>query len=256
MGQFFAYISSFNKIGRRAFMAKKIMVITGVSSGLGEALAIHFSFHGYVVCGIARNSEKLTELEKRIHENFFIYKCDLRSLEDVKQTFEHIYRDNNHIDVLINNAGVFELKPFIEQEVETIDRIIDTNLKGAMYCTYFTIQSMIERKNGRIINIASVAGTWGMPGQVIYCASKHGMVGFGDALAHELLEHGVILNTICPGGIDTPLWRCKENPYPGDMERLMKTEELVDLVAFMLKQPKSTLYKKVVIFPTNEWHAG
>ena len=237
-------------------MAKKIMVITGASSGLGEALAIHFSSHGYVVCGIARNSEKLTELEKRIQDNIYTYQCDLRSLEDVHKTFEHINRDHSNIDVLINNAGIFERKPFIEQEVETIDRIIDTNLKGTMYCTYFAIQSMIERKDGRIINIASVAGTWGMPGQVIYCASKHGMVGFGDALAHELMEHGVILNTICPGGIDTPLWRSKNNPYPGDMDRLMKPDELVDFVAFILRQPKSTLYKKVIIFPTNEWHAG
>ena len=95
-----------------------------------------------------------------------------------------------------------------------------------------------------------------MAGQVIYCASKHGLVGFGDALARELKEHGVLLVTLCPGGIDTPLWRRKDNPYPGDVERLMKPEELVNLIAFILDQPKGTLYKKIVFFPMSEWHAG
>jgi len=237
-------------------MGKKIMVITGASSGVGSALAVHFSSHGYIVCGIARSSDKLDTLKQWVHNDLFTYRCDLRSLEEVKLTFERIYRDHDHIDVLVNNAGVFELKPFSEQEIETIDRIVDTNLKGAMYCTHLAIPSMIERKDGRIINVASVAGTWGMPGQVIYCASKYGLVGFGDALAHELLEHGVILNTICPGGMDTPLWRSKDNPYPGDMDRLMKPEELVALIAFILNQPKTTLYKKIMLFPTSEWHAG
>jgi NADP-dependent 3-hydroxy acid dehydrogenase YdfG len=237
-------------------MAKNIMVITGASSGVGEALAVHFASHGYMVCAVARKSGRLDTLATKIGDNAFTYPCDLRSVDEVKTAFTNIYKDHNHVDVLINNAGVFELKPFREQDVETIDRIVDTNLKGTMYCTYFAMQSMIERKDGRIINIASVAGTWGMPGQVIYCASKHGMVGFGDALAQELLEYGVVLNTICPGGIDTPLWRSKDNPYPGDISGLMKPEELVDLVSFVLEQPKTTLYKKIMLFPTNEWHAG
>ena len=242
--------------GGRKDMEKKIMVITGASSGVGSALATHFSSHGYTVCAIARGREKLDTLKQGIKNGLYTYPCDLRSIDEVKITFERIYRDHGLIDVLINNAGAFELKPFREQEIETIDRIVDTNLKGAMYCTHLTIPSMIARKDGRIINVASVAGTWGMAGQVIYCASKHGLVGFGDALARELKEHGVLLVTLCPGGIDTPLWRNKDNPYPGDVDRLMKPGELVDLIAFILDQPKGTLYKKIVFFPTNEWHAG
>jgi len=127
------------------------MVITGASSGVGSALAVHFSSHEYIVCGIARSSDKLDTLKQRIHNDLFTYQCDLRSLEEVKLTFERIYRDHDHIDVLVNNAGVFELKPFSEQEIETIDRIVDTNLKGAMYCTHLAIPSMIEREDGRLL---------------------------------------------------------------------------------------------------------
>jgi short-subunit dehydrogenase len=237
-------------------MARKIMVITGASSGIGQALARHFSSKEYTVCAIARGSERLDALKNDIEGGLHTYPCDIRSIGDVKLTFEKIYREHEHIDVLINNAGVFELKPFMEQEFETIDRIIDTNLKGAMYCTRLTIPSMVSRGDGRIINMASVAGTWGMIGQSIYCASKHGLVGFGDALARELRKHGVLLVTLCPGGIDTPLWRSSENTYPGDTDQLMKPGEIVDLTAFILDQPKGTLYKKIVFFPTNEWHAG
>jgi NAD(P)-dependent dehydrogenase (short-subunit alcohol dehydrogenase family) len=237
-------------------MEKKIMVITGASRGVGSALAAHFISHGNTVCAIVRGREKLDTLKQRIKNGLYTYPCDLRSIDEVKLTFERIYKDHGRIDVLINNAGVFELKPFKEQSIETIDRIVDTNLKGAMYCTHLTIPSMIARKDGRIINVASVPGTWGLAGQVIYCASKYGLVGFGDALAQELKEHGVLLVTLCPGGIDTPLWRSKDNPYPGDMERLMKPRELVDLIAFILDQPKDTLYKKIVFFPTSECRAG
>jgi short-subunit dehydrogenase len=237
-------------------MQSKVMVITGASSGVGEALSVHFTGNGYTVCAIARDREKLKALENQCDGALHVYPCELQSVDNVKETFARILDEHGHIDVLINNAGVFELKPFREQEIETIDRIIDTNLKGSMYCTYLTIPSMIARKEGRIINIASVAGTWGMAGQVIYCASKHGLVGFGDALARELREHGVLLVTLCPGGIDTPLWRSEDNPYPGDVNRLMKPGELVDLIDFILGQPKGTLYKKIVFFPTNEWHAG
>ena len=117
-------------------MGKKIMVITGASSGVGSALAVHFSSHGYVVCGIARSRDRLDAVKKKIPYDLITHQCDLRSLKQVKRTFERIISDHNHIDVLINNAGVFERKPFNEQEIETIDRIVDTNLKGAMYCTH------------------------------------------------------------------------------------------------------------------------
>ena len=107
---------------------------------------------------------------------------------------------------------------------------------------------------GRIIQVASVAGIRGIEGQASYCASKHGMVGFSDALAQELIPHGIPVATICPGAIDTPLWDPETNPYPGDVSRTIQPEELVDLVMFVLAQPARTLFKRVVLFPNNEWH--
>ena len=237
-------------------MKPKIIVVTGASSGVGKALSLSFAKKDYILCAIARNYEKLKELREESQETIEIFPCDVSSIETVKKTFSEIYEKFNTIDVLINNASMFQSKPFVDQEIEVIDRLIDTNLKGTMYCTRLTIPNMIKEKKGKIINIASVAGTWGMPGQAIYCSSKHGVVGFGDALAQELTEHGILLTTVCPGGIDTPLWRNHENKYPGDIEKLMKPKEIVDLVWYILDRPNNTLFKKIILFPTNEWHAG
>jgi len=135
-----------------------------------------------------------------------------------------------------------------------MERIIDVNLKGTLYCTRLTIPHMIARRRGRIINISSVAGVRGIPGQAAYCASKHGMNGFADALAQELIPHGIVVSSICPGGIDTPLWNKETNPYPGDIDKVIKPDEIVDMVEFLLNQPPGTMYKRIVVFPTNEWH--
>lgn len=240
-------------------MQQKIMVVTGASSGVGEALTLHFAAREHTVYALARSGDKLQRMvesaEAKATEHIRPLTCDVRSLNQVQQCFDRVLNEQGRVDVLINNAGVVKMQPFHQQEVGSIDWMIDTNLKGAMYCTRMVVPGMIERGSGRIINIASVAGVWGMKDQVIYCASKHGLVGFGDALGRELAPRGVQVVTLCPGGIDTPLWG-DHNPYPGREKRLISTAELVDLVSFILQQPSGTLYKKVVFFPTVEWHAG
>jgi len=182
------------------------------------------------------------------------FEVDVSNKEQVEEATAAIQRMYGTPDVLINNAGVVENVSFAEQELEMIDRIVDVNLKGTLYVTRCIVPGMIARGSGRIINVSSVAGTRGIPGQATYCASKFGMNGFADTLAQELLAKGILVTTICPGGIDTPLWDFEKNPYPGDKARIMKPEEIVDLIEYLLDQPEGSLYKKIVMFPTNEWH--
>ncbi|MBT7924070.1 MAG: SDR family oxidoreductase, partial [Opitutae bacterium] len=182
------------------------------------------------------------------------FEVDVSKKEQVEEAIAAIQRDYGVPDVLINNAGVVENISFAEQSIEMIERIVDVNLKGALYVTRCVVPGMIARGSGRIINVSSVAGTRGIPGQATYCASKFGMNGFAETLAQELLAKGILVTTICPGGIDTPLWDPDKNPYPGDKARIMKPQEIVDLIEYLLDQPKGTLHKKIVMFPTNEWH--
>ena len=233
----------------------KSILVTGATRGVGEALTLKFAQKGHVVYALARTRNQLNSLVERCGVDKVIpFEVDVSKKEQVEEATASIQREYGAPDVLINNAGVVENVSFAEQELEMIDRIVDVNLKGTLYVTRCVVPGMIARGSGRIINVSSVAGTRGIPGQAVYCASKFGMNGFADTLAQELLAKGILVTTICPGGIDTPLWDPEKNPYPGDKTRIMQTEEIVDLIEYLLDQPEGTLHKKIVMFPTNEWH--
>lgn len=233
----------------------KSILVTGATRGVGEALTLKFAEKGYVVCALARNRSQLNALvEKCGSDKVIPLEVDISKKEQVEEATKTIERKYGPPDALINNAGVVENVSFAEQELEMIDKIVDVNLKGTLYVTRCVAPGMISRGSGRIINISSVAGTRGIPGQAVYCASKFGMNGFADTIAQELLQKGILVTTICPGAIDTPLWDSEKNPYPGDKNRIMQREEIVDLVEYLLDQPEGTLHKKIVMFPTNEWH--
>ena len=229
------------------------IVLTGASTGVGARAAERLGEAGHTVYAWARSIEALHQAAQA-NPNIIPMQVDIRDPGQVAQAYETIERDHDPVQVLINNAGIVQNIPFAEQALDRIDDIIDTNLKGSLYCTRLVLPYMISRAWGRIINISSVAGVRGIPGQVTYCASKHGMNGFADALAQELIPHNILLSSICPGGIQTPLWNEGTNPYPGDLSKVMKPDEIVDIIMFLLLQPDHTLYKQLTVFPTNEWH--
>ena len=234
----------------------KTIVISGSSSGLGEELANRFTKLGWMVLGIGRNHEKLNSLEKKFGKNFKGFVADVTIKEDVVKTFNDIQDQFINIDLFVNNAAVFKMKEFSESSFEDIDSIIDTNLKGSMYCTMKVIENMKKnlKSEGRIINIGSVASTRGIENQSIYCASKYGLNGFAEALSQELIDKNISITTIFPGGINTPLWN-KDNPYPGnDKEKILQTKDIVDIVEYISKLENRIVLKNLTIFPNNEWH--
>lgn len=236
-------------------MNKKLATITGASRGVGEALSLRLAADGYTVAALARSEGQLRALAERAEAGRIIpCPVDVSDAAAVASCIDSLEDKHGPIEVLVNNAAVVQNIPFAEQTLKTLNQIIDINLKGTMYVTHAAIQHMIKRRQGRIINIASVAGVRGIKGQASYCASKHGMVGFADALAQELVPHNIQVATICPGAIDTPLWDPNTNPYPGDITKTIQPKEIVDLVVYLLNQPNHSLFKRIVMFPTNEWH--
>lgn len=236
-------------------MSKSLTVITGASRGVGEALALRLAQEGHRVAALARNEEALKAIASQAPEDSIIAcPLDVSDATAVQQCIDSLDAEHGPIGVLVNNAAVVQNIPFAEQSLERVDEIIDTNLKGTMYVTHAAIQHMIPRKKGRIINISSVAGMRGILGQASYCASKHGMIGFADALTQELIPHNIQVASICPGAIDTPLWDPEKNPYPGDVSKTIQPEEIVDLVVYLLNQPDHTIFKRIMLFPSNEWH--
>jgi len=228
-----------------------IMVITGASSGVGRAAALRFCGEGYSVCALSRNQESLLALEAEGGGAIHAFPVDVRNAEQVELTFSRIISEHGSIDVLVNSAGVTGREE--ETSPAVIDRVIDTNLKGAMYCTFAALPSMRRAGRGSIFNIASIVGVDYMPegSDGIYSASKHGLVAFSELAGKKYRKDGILVTTLCPGGIDTPLWN-EQNPYRRDKREMIRPEEVADLISYILAQPRRTLFKNVIFVPVVE----
>lgn len=230
---------------------KGVMVITGASNGVGRAASLRFAAEGYVVCALARSVDKLEMLAAEGGGKIYPYPTDVSDSGQVERVFKKILAEHNTIDVLINNAGVTVGKQPVDFAM--IDRIIDTNLKGTMYCTFAALPTMRQHGEGRIVNVASIAGVDIIPegSNGLYTASKHGVVAFSEALGKMVRRDGILVTALCPGGIDTDLWS-EENPYPYSRDSMLRPEEVADLIAYVLAQPKRTLFKNVTFVPVVE----
>ena len=239
--------------------AAAVHLVTGASSGVGALLATRLAVQGHTVVAVARSADKLAALAAAVHPGRIIPLAqDVANWEAAATSVARIERDIGPIAVLVNNAAICDMRPFDQQDVPTIRKILATNIDGTIAWTHAVVPFLKARKTGRIVNVASVAGIHGMPTQAVYCASKHAMLGLSDALTQELLPFGIAVSAICPGGIDTPLWQHAGNPngvpYPGDISQIMQPIEVVEQIEFLLSRPLTSVYRRVVFFPANEWH--
>ncbi len=229
-----------------------VIVITGASSGVGHATAIHLAGQGHTICALARSRRSMADIPPDLESLIHFYPTDVTKIDQVETSFASIIEDHKTIDVLVNNAGV-AAGARDSMSAKTVDYIIDTNLKGTMYCTFAVIPVMRKQRSGRIINIASIAGVDipenGNPG--VYAASKHGVIAFGDALGRMVRKDGILITALSPGGIDTALWN-EDNPYRFDKSKRIKPEEVADLISYVLKQPERTHFKNIIFVPTGE----
>lgn len=186
----------------------KIVLVTGASSGIGRQVSLDFSGNGaQSIILVARSRSKLEELEKTISRKFniktIIYPCDVSKKSEVEQMGREILDKCGHVDVLVNNAGFGLYGKVQNQSIEQIESVTFTNYLGVVYCTKVFLDSMIARKSGHIVNLASVAASFGVAGLSAYCASKYAVLGFSESLSQELHGTGVGLTVVSPMGVKT-----------------------------------------------------
>jgi len=182
-------------------MSKGNVFISGASRGIGKSIAIHFAENDYKVIGTSRNDFEFDNKS----ENLIPIKLDITSRDDVKRCFNDLKSKCLLPDILINNAGITSDQLFLKMKDDDWDNVISTNLTGTYNLTKIFIRNMIKNKNGRIINISSVAGLMGNPGQVNYSSSKSALNGFTKSLAKEIGSRNITVNSIAPGFIDTDM---------------------------------------------------
>ena len=179
----------------------KTIVITGASSGIGAASALLFAKKGANLALVGRRKEKLLEIEKKVLENnvsTLVCTCDVSDKTQVKKMTIDVLEKFKKIDVLVNNAGFAIYGKVSELSIEDIESQMNTNYLGMVYCIKNFLPSMLEQNSGHIVNVASVAASFGLPGIASYCASKFAMLGFSEGLHHELKDTNIGITVVSP----------------------------------------------------------
>lgn len=184
----------------------QIIAITGASSGIGEQAAVDFSYNGAkTVILISRNIMKLNQVKKELnpHCNVEIYTCDISKKKMVYEVGQNIKEKMGAIDILVNNAGIGIYGKVIDQTIEDIEKVTSTNYLGMIYFTKIFLPSMINNKRGHIVNVASLAASFGIPCMAAYCGSKFAMLGFSESLSYELKNTNVGVTVVSPIAVKT-----------------------------------------------------
>jgi len=222
-------------------MSNGNVFISGASRGIGNSIAKYFAKNDYIVVGTSRNE---FEFDEKI-ENLIPVKLDVTSRDDVKKCFDFLKSENLLPDILINNAGITSDQIFLRMKNEDWDNVIDTNLNGVFNLSKIFVKNMIKNKKGRIINISSISGLMGNPGQVNYSSSKSALNGFTKSLAKELGSRNITVNCVAPGFIETDMTSFLEEEAKQQIEetiplgRLGKGEDIAKLVAFLASDEAS-----------------
>ena len=223
---------------------KKEVVITGAGSGLGQSLAKKFSKEGAKVHLIGRTISKLEKTAKKLENSFEIHQLDIRHKEEV----EKVFSDINKVDILINNAGLGRFGKAEKLNKKEIDQMIDTNLKGTIFCTQAVLKKMKKVNSGLIVNIISTAGKKGKATESVYCASKFGIRGFTDSLEKELKDSKIDVSAFYMGGMNTSFWDgilTEERK-----EKFMNPADVAEIIFANIKNRDKLNVKEVLINST------
>jgi len=238
-----------------------VAIVTGGGSGIGRAIAIKFSEQGSKLVIVDRKVDLANEtvsIIKKTETEAIGIKADVTNFTQVQEMVKATLMAFGKIDILVNNAGWDRLGPFIETTPEFWDTILNLNLRAHIYCTRAVLDHMMERKRGVIINMASDAGKIGFRGEVVYSAAKGGVIAFGKALAKEMGEHGIRINSVAPGPTETPMLQIglEKNKYVFDEMMLLKKqtplgrfgtpEEVADLVLFLASDESKFITGQVI----------
>ena len=223
-------------------MSKKVAYVTGGMGGIGTAICQRLHQDGFVViagCGPTRDFNKWLDEQKALGFHFYASVGNVSSWESTVDAFSKAKAEHGPIDVLVNNAGITRDRMFLKMTRDDWDAVIDTNLNSMFNVTKQVVGDMVERGWGRIIQISSVNGEKGQAGQTNYSAAKAGMHGFTMALAQELANKGVTVNTISPGYIGTDMVKAIRpevldkivNTIP--VKRLGEPSEIASIIAWL-----------------------
>jgi NADP-dependent 3-hydroxy acid dehydrogenase YdfG len=238
----------------------KIVVITGASSGLGEATARHLSELGAVVVLGARRIDRIRALAQALagsEGKAIAVQTDVTQSEQVKKLVEAAVEKYGRIDVMINNAGLMPHSPLERLKIADWDRMIDVNIKGVLYGIAAALPYMQKQKSGHFINVSSVAGHKVRPGSAVYAATKHAVLALSEGLRQEVKPYNIRTTVISPGAIATELPNSiTETDIADSVRKLYEiaipADSFARAVAFAMSQPDEIDVNEILFRPTRQ----
>lgn len=234
-------------------MTNRVAIVTGGGTGIGKAIAASLARNGAKVALTSRSMKHLEPAAAALAaENLTVIpvQMDVRKKTDIERAVAQVVNQWGAVHVLVNNAGISGLSLIDDTDDSRWFDILDTNLNGMYLITKAVLRHMPDNQSGRVINISSVLGKFGVPGYTAYCTSKHGMIGFTRALALEVVGRGITVNAVCPGWVDTEMATLGINETAAlqgitpeefkaqavanvPIKRFLEAEEIAEMVAYL-----------------------
>ena len=239
-------------------MEGRIALVTGGSRGIGRAICLGLATRGATVIACARSAAALKQLEAEARERdlagtIVAWALDVTDRNAIQTAIEAVMDKHQRIDILVNNAGVTRDGLVMSMEDEQFEEVLTTNLRAAFWLTRAASRGMVRRRYGRIVNVSSVSGIMGNPGQANYSASKAGLIGFTKAVAKELGKRKITCNVVAPGFITTEMTAV----LPDEMKEAVKgliplgrfgeVEEVAEMVVFLASEAASYITGQVFV---------
>ena len=217
----------------------KTALVTGGAGGIGRVLCQRLAEEGACVVVADIEADAALALARTLAGGRgHGLRADVTRMDDARAAVEEALRRFGSLDILANVAGWTESHPFLEEDEAYWDRVLALNLKGTILCARAALDSMVERQSGRIVNVSSDAGRVGSSGETVYAAAKAGVIGFTKSLAREVARHGITVNCVCPGPVDTPLL-AHQSPRMVEamvrstpMRRVAQPDEIAEAILF------------------------
>jgi NADP-dependent 3-hydroxy acid dehydrogenase YdfG len=244
-----------------------VALVTGASSGIGEATALALAELGATVCLAARRVDRLEGLAGKIRAQggtALILEADITQEQQARETVERTVAELGRLDTLVNNAGVMLLGPAVGAPLDEWQRMVDLNVLGLLYCTHAALPHLLEaaesepRQVADLVNVSSVAGRVPRSGSAVYNATKHAVGAFSEALRQEVTRRHVRVSLIEPGATSTELAGHNRpevlagmNQRFGGMQR-MEAPDIAETIAFMVTRPRHVAVNEVLIRPTEQ----
>lgn len=223
----------------------KTAIVTGASRGIGRDIAVSLAQVGYNIVVNYSGSEESAQETRKQCENIGVkamtFRADVSKSDQVQAMFDATAGEFGTIDLLVNNAGITKDNLIVRMTEEEFDQVIDINLKGAFLCSKQAAKIMSKQRSGKIINISSVVGVIGNPGQTNYSASKAGLIGLTKSMAKELAKRNICINAIAPGFIETDMTDVLSDNVKEKLSeaiplgRIGQTKDISDTVVFLSK---------------------